>query len=251
MDAMILAAGLGTRLGPLTQDTPKALVDVAGVPALERVAQRLIAAGADRLIINLHHHADAIVEFVAARNSFGVDVVFSREEGAPLETGGGLLCAAPLFRRTAPFLLHNVDVLCDADLGALLASHGARNEAQDATRDLATLAVSRRETTRYLIFDDAGLVGRLNARTGERTLVRRERGVSTPLAFAGIHAISPAIFDLIIERGAFSILDVYLRLAAEGHRIGAHDIGAARWLEIGNPERLQEARRAFGAAPDR
>src|SRR5690606_7678227 len=111
-----------TRLGELTRDVPKALVEVGGVPALEHVARRLIAAGADRLIINVHHHADRIIEFVESRDGFGVSVEFSREDERPLETGGGLLHAAPLFRRDAPFLLHNVDVLTGADLGALYAA---------------------------------------------------------------------------------------------------------------------------------
>ena len=113
MEAMILAAGVGERLRPLTEHAPKALVEVAGVPMLERVARRLIDAGADRLIINVHHHADQIEEYVRRRGGFGVEIRFSREEGAPLETGGGLLAAAPLFERSQPFLLHNVDVISD------------------------------------------------------------------------------------------------------------------------------------------
>jgi NDP-sugar pyrophosphorylase family protein len=242
MDAMILAAGLGTRLGDVTRDTPKALVDVAGVPVLERVARRLIEAGASCLIINVHHHAGRIVEFVESRGGFGVDVVFSREAGAPLETGGGLLHAAPHFRDDLPFLLHNVDVLCDVDLRALFQ---AQLDAGPAA--LATLAVSRRETSRQLLFDDAGLVGRHDARSGERRLVRQATGEPGPLAFAGIHAVSPRIFGLLTERGAFSILDAYLRLAGAGHRIGAFDMGDARWLEIGNPARLEAARAAIAA----
>jgi NDP-sugar pyrophosphorylase family protein len=253
MDAMILAAGLGTRLGEVTRDTPKALVDIAGIPALERVARRLIDAGADRLIINLHHHADRIEAFVHERDNFGVEVAFSHEEGEPLETGGGLLRAAPLFSRDAPFLLHNVDILTGVDLHALLAAHGSApasgasgaSGAYASNAPIATLAVSDRETTRYLLFDEEGLCGRLNSRTGERTHFRPPTGEPTPRAFAGIHAISPALLDRITERGAFSIMDVYARLAGEGLRVAAHDIGDAMWLEIGNPERLEAARRAF------
>ncbi|MGH7449162.1 MAG: sugar phosphate nucleotidyltransferase, partial [Longimicrobiales bacterium] len=119
MDAMILAAGLGTRLGDLTRDTPKALLDVGGVPVIERVARRLIAAGTDHLIINVHHHAERIIEFVRSRDDFGVRVSFSLEQDAPLETGGGLLHASELFGRDGSFFLHNVDVLCDLDLAAM------------------------------------------------------------------------------------------------------------------------------------
>lgn len=239
MDAMILAAGLGTRLGDITRDRPKALVEVAGATALEHVARRLIDAGADRLIINVHHHADAVVELVEARGGFGVPVAFSREEEAPLETGGGLLHAAPLFRRDAPFFLHNVDVLSTADLRAMYAAH------RDSGA-LATLAVSDRESSRHLVFDSNGLCGR-----GGRASEGDEDTCSPPVErypFAGIHVLSPEVPDLITERGAFSILDVYLRLARAGHRILPWHLGAARWLEIGNPARLAEARRVLGGS---
>ena len=238
MDAMILAAGLGTRLGAVTRDRPKALVDVAGVPILERVARRLIDAGADRLIVNVHHHAELIAAFIAERSGFGVDVHIAREVDAPLETGGGLLNAAALFRGDEPFFLHNVDVLCDADLRALYAAHRA-------SEAVATLAVSERDTARYLLFDDAGLCGRWDARTDTRTDLRPCQGEPRRRAFAGIHVLSPAIFELITERGAFSIMAPYTRLAAAGHRIADFDIGAARWLEIGNPDRLEAARQPF------
>jgi NDP-sugar pyrophosphorylase family protein len=240
MDAMILAAGLGSRLGEITQHTPKALVEVAGRSALERVAGSLIAAGADRLIINVHHHADAIVAHVEERGGFGVEVVFSREEGAPLETGGGLRHAAGLFRRDDAFLLHNVDILCNADLAAL---HGAHRE----SGALATLAVNQRPTTRLLLFDDAGLCGREDGRTGERRLVRPASGGIRAFAFAGIHAASPELLDVLPGEGAFSVMDGYLELAAAGARILPHDVTSARWLEVGSPARLEEARRALAA----
>jgi NDP-sugar pyrophosphorylase family protein len=239
MDALILAAGLGTRLGDITADTPKALVDVAGRSALERVARQLVDAGADRLIINIHHHADRIVEHVREHGGFGVEVLFSREPDAPLETGGGLRHAAHLFRRDRPFFLHNVDVLTDADLRALYAAH-------EAAGPLATLAVSERPTSRTLLFDEFGLVGRAAGRTGERSLVRRPRSALRESAFAGVHVVSPELPDLLTETGAFSIMQPYLRLAAEGRRIVDHDITGATWLEIGTPERLAAARHFFG-----
>lgn len=239
MDAMILAAGVGSRLGRITADTPKALVTVAGVPVLEHVARRLIAAGADRLIINVHHHADQIVEFVRGRDGFGVEVVFSHEPDAPLETGGGLWHAAPWFRRDRPFFLHNVDVLSEIDLQTLYRAH-------ERSAGLATLAMHERRSSRYLLFDDAGLCGRNDTRTGDVTYAREVRGTPHQLAFCGIHVISPELLDRITERGAFSIIDLYLRLAGEGASIGVFDASGSLWLEIGSPERLEQARRHFG-----
>jgi NDP-sugar pyrophosphorylase family protein len=237
---MILAAGLGTRLGEITRDTPKALVDVAGTPALERVARRLIAAGADRIIVNVHHYADRIVEFIESRASFGVTVEVSHEVDRPLETGGGLLHAAPLLSRDAPFLLHNVDVLTDADLRGMYAAHCMGGA-------LATLAIHERPTSRHLLFDAGRLVGR--STTGPRARAELYASAVEPhqFAFAGIHVITPMLLDLITERGAFSIIDVYLRLAGEGQRIAGYDIGGAAWLEIGSPDRLAAARRALGS----
>jgi N-acetyl-alpha-D-muramate 1-phosphate uridylyltransferase len=238
MDAMILAAGLGTRLGAITEHTPKALVDVAGRSALEHVARRLIEAGADRLIINLHHHAQRIVAHVEERGGFGADVVFSHEEGAPLETGGGVLAAAPLFRRDAPFFLHNVDVLTDADLRAMYDAHLQADA-------LATLAVSDRHSSRTLLFDDYGLFGRADARADTTIIVRTPSSSTRQWAFAGIHVVSPSLLDRFVETGAFSIMQAYLRLAGEGAKLSPFDITGATWLEIGTPERLEAARRAI------
>lgn len=231
---MILAAGVGERLRPLTDHAPKALVEVAGVPMLERVARRLIDAGAERLIINVHHHADRIEEYVTRRGGFGVEVRFSREEEAPLETGGGLLEAAPLFERSEPFLLHNVDVISDADLAAICRAHREIGP-------LATLAVNRRETTRPLLVDERGFRGLANSNTGWRAVARSEVGRTEEIGFAGIHVVSPEIFELINERGRFSIMELYLRLAREGHAIDTFDMSDALWLEVGDPARLRNA----------
>jgi NDP-sugar pyrophosphorylase family protein len=235
---MILAAGLGTRLGAITETIPKALVDVAGRSALEHVARRLIQAGADRLIINVHHHAQRIVRHVEERAGFGVDVVFSHEEDAPLETGGGVLAAASHFRRDTPFLLHNVDVLTDADLRAMYAAHLQADA-------LATLAVSDRDSSRTLIFDDHGLIGRADARSGATSMVRAPSSGTREWPFAGIHVVSPMLLDRLVETGAFSIMQAYLRLAGEGAKIAPFDITGATWLEIGTPERLETARRTL------
>ena len=236
---MIFAAGLGTRLGILGQDTPKALLDVAGMTMLERAARVLRDAGADRIIVNVHHHADRIARFVQDVD-LGVDVVLSFERERPLETGGGLLHARPLLRLDAPFFLHNVDVITDADLRALYEAH-VRSGA------LATLAVNQRESTRRLLFDDGGLFGREDARKGERIEIRKPSGEVRALAFAGIHVVAPELLELITERGIFSILEPYLRLAREGHCIDPWSIDGALWREIGNPERLEAARQALVA----
>lgn len=243
MEAMILAAGLGTRLRPLTDVTPKALVQVAGVPMLERVARRLVDAGATRLIVNVHHHADQVEEFIRDRRDFGVEVRISREEGdTPLETGGGLLHARALFDSAAPFYLHNVDVISDMDLEGLYAEHLR-------TGPLVTLAVNRRDTTRPLLFDERGLYGWADRRPGREAeqTVRGPAGRAHEWGFAGVHVIDPMIFDLFTESGKFSIIPPYLRLAGEGHEIRPYDVSDALWLEIGSVARLEEARARLGA----
>lgn len=233
---MLLAAGLGTRLRPLTDHTPKALLEVGGEPVLEQIARRLIAAGADRLIINVHHLAEQVERYVGGRNNWGVEVRFSREVERPLETGGGFLQARHLFRGDAPFFMHNADILTDLDLGRLY-------EAQlSAGAALATLAVMERPTTRFLLFDETGLFGRADEGKRLEIRVREPQGEVLRLPFAGVHVISPAIFPLLSEQGAFSILEPYLRLAAEGFRIMPHRVDGAAWYDIGRPEQLERAR---------
>lgn len=236
---MIFAAGLGTRLRPLTDSIPKALIEVGGVPMLERVALRLVEAGATRLIINAHHHAEKVKRFVAERDGFGVETFISDESDLLLDTGGGLLHAAPLFRRDAPFLLHNGDILTDFDLAAFYRAHR-----DDDT--LATLAVNHRPITRYLAFDEAGwLRGFGNSATGFEERVGEPRGAIERIGFCGVHVISPRIFDLITERGVFSIIPLYLRLSREGFRIAPYSIDGSTWIDIGKPEQLEQARRKF------
>lgn len=238
MDALILAAGRGTRLGSIGERVPKALIDIGGITMLERTANRLVEAGADRLIVNAHHHADRIARFIETHD-LGAEVSLSIEAAEPLETGGGLVYAERFLRRESPFFMHNVDVITDADLTALYEAHRQSGA-------LATLAVSGRTTLRHLLFDESGLYGRSDARTGTRIEVRSVYGPSRASAFAGIHVASPELLDLITERGAFSILDPYLRLAGLGYRIEPFTIDGAAWFEIGTPERLEEARRRIG-----
>lgn len=234
MDAMILAAGRGTRLQPLTDRVPKALVNVGGVAMLERVARRLIDAGVTRLIVNTHHLGAQVRRFLDERDFFGIEGFISEEKEEILDTGGGLLAAERLFRKDAPFFLHNVDILSDADLQAM---YGAAC----ASDGLATLAVMEREASRYLLFDQAGLYGHGNAKSGTERLAREPVGKTERLGFCGIHVLSPRIFDRIEERGVFSIIALYMRLAAAGERILPWRIDNADWTDIGTPEKLEEA----------
>ena len=234
MDAMIFAAGLGTRLRPLTDDRPKALVEIGGVPILEIVARRLIAAGADRLIINTHWHGGMIADFVHAKGGFGVDVRISHEPDAPLDTGGGLACAATHFRRDKPFLLHNCDVISDVDLEGLYAAHVAGDA-------IATLAVLPPSPERYLAFDDAGLCGYGPRGGGDQVLCREVNGTVQRFDFTGIHAASPALLDSLPPTGSYSIMDHYLRLARAGTPVKPWLQPDAHWIDIGTHEKLAEA----------
>lgn len=208
MKAMIFAAGLGTRLKPLTDTMPKALVPVNGEPMLKMVLDRLIAAGYDDIVINIHHFASQIRDYVAANGNFGVRISFSDESDMLRDTGGGIKFAEPLLGKDEPFLVHNVDIDSNLDFGWFREQH--RNDAA------ATLLVSSRKTSRYLLFDDQmRLVGWQNIQTGE---IRSPYGgidpdQCTPLAFSGIHYASPSIFPLMQDfPDVFGIIDFYLSI---------------------------------------
>jgi len=232
---MILAAGYGKRLRPLTDRTPKVLVEVAGATVLEHVAQRLIRAGADRIIVNTHHLADQVERFARERWTLEAELILSHEPETALGTGGGLLHAATHFRRDTPFFLHVGDVISELDLAGLYA-------AQEQGGNLATLAVHDRAASRCILFDDRGLMGRDNQVEGWERSVRAPDGPVRRWSFAGAHAISPEIFDHFVEAPPFDILDAYLRMASHGARIAPFDVTGSRWLEVGNPERLAQAR---------
>ena len=237
MKAMILAAGLGTRLRPLTDDRPKALVTVAGKTLLEITIQRLRAFGVNEIIVNTHHFAEKIEEFLRAHQNFGIRIELSREEEL-LDTGGGLKKAAWFFRGDdEPFLLHNVDVLSTIDLGAMVKAH------RDS-KAIVTLATMDRQTSRYLLFDEAGLLcGRRAGLEGKPELARHATETHA-LAFCGIHVISPRLLSHLIEDGVFSIIPAYLRLAAEGEKIATFRADAYAWRDLGKLENLAEAERA-------
>lgn len=234
MKAMILAAGVGSRLWPLTDETPKALLDVGGAPMIEHVIRRLKAAGVNELVVNLFHLGDRIVEFLASKADFGLRIEFTRESEL-LDTGGGLKNAAWFFDDGRPFILHNVDVLSDIDLEGLLRLH-------HRVGALATLAVQSRPTSRWLLFDrDGRLCGR-ESPEGVEWARGAVSGVER-LAFTGIHVIDPAIFPKMTETGVFPITQTYLRLAGEGEKIVACRADGRYWLDVGSPEKLEAARK--------
>jgi len=233
MKAMVLAAGRGSRLGALTDHTPKALVEVAGVPLLAHVLQRLRTAGVLEVVINVHYLGEQIEEWVAAQRDLGLRVEFSREKKL-LDTGGGLKKAAWFFDKDQSFLVHNVDVLSDVDLTAAVAAHKHSGA-------LATIVAKDRPTRRPLLFDQHDeLCGRVV--TERQELVRIPEGQVKRRGFCGVHILSPGILSELTETGAFSIIDSYLRLAAGGESIRLFSADPFRWRDCGRPEDLRPLR---------
>ena len=242
MKAMVLAAGMGTRLRPLTNDRPKALVEVGGRTLLEITLTRLRDFGVGEVIINAHHFAEMIESYLKAHNNFGLRIEISPEDTL-LDTGGGLKKAGHFFhdnsgrgdsRREAPFILHNVDVISNIDFAQMLKFHAEKNA-------LATLAVQDRPTSRYLLFDESlQLRGRQPDGEGKPELVR-PANIQQRLAFSGIHVISPRFLKMMTEQGAFSIIDTYLRLAGHGEKILAFRADKYYWRDLGRPEHVAQA----------
>lgn len=237
---MVLAAGLGTRLRPLTNDRPKALVEVAGLTLLELTLRRLRSFGINEVIINTHHFAEMVDDYLSERKNFGMRIEISRED-VLLDTGGGLLRASPFFLETAldpdePFLLHNVDVLSTIDFDEMIRAHRESGA-------VATLAMRNRPTSRYLLFDqEEHLCGRRGGSDGVPELVREARSFHA-LAFCGIHVLSPRIFEVITEEGAFPIIPTYLRLASAGETVLGFPSDQFYWRDLGRPEEIDQAAR--------
>lgn len=268
---MIFAAGLGTRLKPLTDTMPKALVSVGGEPLLRRVIHNLSVAGVDRIVVNVHHFAQQIIDYLKENDNFGLDIRISDESAGLLETGGGIKHAAPLFAPDAPILIHNVDILSNVDLrhfyqraGGLLKTDGLANVPADvpdasveamadapdasveATVDVpdALLLVSQRKTQRYLLFDDTmRLVGWTNIATGEvkSPYPDLDPKACRMYAFAGIHALSPRMIPLMNQfPDRFSIIDFYLQTCAT-HRIEGFAKDDLQLMDIGKLDTLAQA----------
>jgi len=239
MKAMVLAAGLGTRLRPLTNDRPKALVEVCGRTLLEITLARLRDFGIRNVIINVHHHADMVIERMKAAGNFGMHIEFSRED-VLLDTGGGIKKAAWFLggeggaQIEEPFILHNVDVISAIDLQRMVEVHKEGNA-------LVTLAVQGRKSSRYLLFDEQNqLCGRRLVKEEKTEMVCPVQRIAE-LAFSGIHVISPRIFPLLTEEGIFSIVPAYLRLAAQGEKIVAFRADEYYWRDLGKPENIRQA----------
>jgi NDP-sugar pyrophosphorylase family protein len=219
MKAMVLAAGLGTRLRPLTDTRPKALVEIGGRTLLEITLERLRAFGIRDVIINVHHFSDMMIEYLKTKNDFGMHIQISRED-VLLDTGGGLKKASWFFRDdTEPFVLHNVDVITTIDLRRMIQYHSDN-------RALATLAVHDRRTSRPIAFDETS----------------RLKGRGPGFAFSGVHVISPRFLSLLTEDGVFSIIDSYVRLAAQGETILGFRADEYDWRDVGRLEDLEECR---------
>ncbi len=235
MKAMIFAAGVGTRLFPLTKDLPKALVKIGGKPMLEWQILKLIKLGIDEIIINIHHFPEQIIDFIKANNSFGITVHFSDESDKLLDTGGGLKKASWFLMDNGPHILQNVDVFTTMDYNEMINFHNKNNA-------LATLAVKNRNTSRYLLFDkNSKLCGWKNDKTNEKIIIKESSNLKA-LAFSGIHLIESSIFDLIIEEGVFSIIDLYLRLLKD-HKISGFIHNESEWLDLGKQSSIEEFER--------
>lgn len=232
MKAMILAAGLGTRLQHLTQDKPKALVEIKGMTLLERSIHKLTQAGVNEIIINIHHFAPLMRDFIN-QHRFKARISFSDETSLLLDTGGGIKQAAWFFDDNKPFIVYNVDILTDLDLKAMYDFH-------NKNQNLATLAVRNRNTQRYLLFDsNMRLCGRYNAKTEEKTLVVDTNTPCEAFAFSGIHVISPEIFSLMPAQKVFSITDLYMKIACNQNITGyLHNQGF--WMDMGKLQSLED-----------
>lgn len=235
--AMILCAGLGTRLKPWTDKHPKALALVNGRSLLERNTRWLQQYGIHNIVVNLHHYANQVTDAIEANKGWGSKFLISDETEAVLETGGGLLKAAPLLRHYDHFVLMNVDILTNLRLDRMMQQHIQSGA-------LATLATTGRHTSRYLLFDaNNQLGGWINTKSGEQKIIRADTAF-TKQAFSGVHIISSAIFNQINLQGKFSMIDLYLDLCAS-HPLYCFDHSNDLLIDVGKPESIEEAEKMF------
>ena len=236
MKTMILAAGLGTRLYPFTKDTPKALIKINTKTLLEIAVDKLINYGFDQIVINVHHFADQIIQFIEEAN-FNAEIIISDERNKLLDTGGGLKHAEGFLAGTEPFLLHNVDIVSNLNLKSLFDFH-LNSDA------LSTLVVRKRETSRYFLFNKENILrGWKNERTGKTIIVGNEKSL-TKYAFSGIHIIDPKIFSLMPDKDAFPLATLYLDNALE-NKICAYIDEQSTWIDVGYPEYVKLAEEIY------
>ena len=237
MKAMIFAAGMGTRLKPLTDTMPKALVPVGGKPLLQHVIEKLSKNGFDEIIINIHHFAEQIIDFIASENQFNIRIEFSDEREKLLDTGGGIKKAAWFFDDNKPFLVHNVDILSNIDLSELYTTHIRGNSP-------GTLVCSDRETSRYLLFDsEHHLKGWFNKKTGETKspVPSLQPAHYQKLAFSGIHILHPSIFNHMQDLpDRFPIIDFYLSLC-DREKITCFIPKELKMMDVGKLNSLKDA----------
>lgn len=230
MNAVVFAAGFGTRLRPLTDIVPKALIEINGKTILQIILENLASVGVEHFIVNTHHLHEKIAKYLQANKNFGLDIHISHEKEYPLETGGTLKNNEVFLRRGGPFFACNADIISDINLKALYSWHCSSSS-------IATLAVRKRPSSRHLMFDN------------EMRLIGREGEISgdglNAYGFSCVQVISPEIFDMITEKGVFSITNVYLRLSAKTKRIYGFNDGASYWFDIGSYDKLQAARKFF------
>ena len=233
MEVFLLAAGLGTRLRPLTNNRPKALVEVNGHSLLELNINNLISQGATRIVINIHHFGEQIIDFINNRK-WDTEIIISDERNLLLDTGGGLKHAMDLFSKKNPILIHNVDILSYIDLKDLMLQHSH-------SKSIATLAVSNRTTSRYLLFNNQNqLIGWHNAKTGEYRWSNQPTNTYISHAFSGIAVIEPELLQLLPEEKPYPIIPEYLKIA-KNHIINCIEHNPADWLDVGKPETLKQA----------
>lgn len=236
MNAMILAAGIGTRLKPLTENKPKALVEINGKTLLELAIKKLIKHGFKNIIINVHHFGDMIISYLNEKNNFGADIYISDERKLLLDTGGAIKEIERHIDFKYPILIYNVDVITDLNLNTIYDYH-------IKSGNLASLAVRHRETNRYFLFDrDNILCGWKNKITDEEKIVRDYVGKLNELAFSGIHVVNPSIFSLMPAEKKFSIIDLYLKLAPN-FIIKGYDHSDTEWIDVGKLKNLELAER--------
>ncbi|MDA3909757.1 MAG: nucleotidyltransferase family protein [Bacteroidales bacterium] len=230
MKAMIFAAGLGTRLYPLTEDRPKALVEINEKPMIGHLIHKLHSFGFDEFVINVHHFAEKLIDYLQSKEFSAYQISISDESAKLLDTGGALIKARELLQGDSPVLLHNVDIWTNINYADLVRAH-------NVAQSFATLAVRDRETSRYLLFnDDSELVGWKNIKTGEVRPVKTFDN-PTPLAFSGIQMVSQDFLKSLSGNGKFSIIESYLD-AAKSNQIKAFVHQADFWMDLGKPEAI-------------